>query len=165
MDNRKDMIDSALSRIADFPLESSADGDNRSIFGLMRKLILSAPGESLADCRKPLDAVLDIKSRDPRARFHGCKLALLHQTTTTLFGSSPGLLPEKEFAGYDRDKLLEYLEICRRIFISKYAVKGETKLPPVVKEAKRNSVSKVGTTMSPMKKTFQDAGIEKWLEG
>jgi hypothetical protein len=35
-----------------------------------------------------------------------------------LFGGSDGLLSEREFAGDDRDKLLEYLEICRRIFIT-----------------------------------------------
>ena len=121
MDNRKEMIDFALARMAGFTLEGSSDGDNRSIFSLVKTLIQSASGKTLAECRKPLAAVLSIRSRDPRDKFHGCKLTLLHQTIGTLFGGSKALLSDREFTDYDSDKLLAYLEVCRRIFIAKYA--------------------------------------------
>jgi len=124
MNDRQEMINFALARMAGFTLEGSSDGDNRSIFGLIKTLIQSAPGKTLAECRKPLAAVLSIKIRDPRERFQGCKLTLLQQTITILFGDSDHLLTDKEFADCHRDKqrekLLDYLEICRRIFIAKY---------------------------------------------
>ena len=120
MSNRKEKIDFALMRMSGFTLEGSSEGDNRSIFSLVSTLIQSVPGETLAECRKPLAAVLGIKAFDKRKRFQGSKVTLLQKTITTLFGDSRHLLTEKGFAGYDRDELLEYLEICRRIFISKY---------------------------------------------
>ena len=121
MDDRKKMINFAMNRMAGFRLEGSSDGDNRSIFSLIKTLLLSVPGDTLAECRKPLAAVLSVKVRNPRARLYGSKLTLLQQTITALFGESVDLLSDKTFVGYDRDNLLEYLEICRRIFITKSA--------------------------------------------
>jgi hypothetical protein len=121
MNDRKEMIDFALKRMAGFELEGSSDGDNRSIFGLIKTLLLSVPGNTLAECRKPLAAVLSIKVRNPKDKLHGSKLILLHQTIETLFGISNDLLSDRTFVGYNRDKLLEYLEVCRRIFITKSA--------------------------------------------
>jgi len=121
MDNRKEIIEFALKRMAGFSLEGSSDGDNRSIFSLVETLLMSASGNTLADCRKPLAAVLSIKVRDQREKFHGCKVTLIHQTIGALFGDSNNLLSEKEFANYNREMLLDYLEVSRRIFIAKYA--------------------------------------------
>ena len=121
MYNRKELIDFAMMRMSGFTLEGSSDGDNRSIFGLIKTLLKSVPGDTLEDCRKPLAAVLSIKVRDPREKFHGCKVTLLHQTIGALFGGSNDLLSEREFDGYDRERLRLYLEACLRIFIAKYA--------------------------------------------
>jgi len=123
VDSHKDMIDFALVRMNGFTLEGSSEGDNRSIFNLIKTLIQSAPGETLADCQAPLCAVLDMKASNPRARFQGSKIVLLQQTINTLFrsgGVAGQLLSRKDFSEYNRDRLLEYLEICRRIFVSKY---------------------------------------------
>jgi len=122
MENRKKMIDFALARMARFTLEGSSDSDNRSIFGFVKSLILSANGETLADCRKPLAVVLTYRVRASNERFHGIKLELLQRTIETLFGSTKVLLSDNGFAGYDRSMLLDYLETCRRIFISQYAL-------------------------------------------
>jgi len=122
MSNRKEMLDFALTRMSGFTLEGSSEGDNRSIFGLIRTLIQSVPGETLADCRKPLTAILGMRAFDQRKRFQGSKITLLQQTITALFGDYSRLLMGKEFAMYDREALLEYLEVCRRIFVSKYAL-------------------------------------------
>jgi len=125
MIDRKEMIDFALMRMAGFTLEGSSDGDNRSIFGLVKTLIQSASGDSIAECRKPLATVLSIRVRDPREKFLGCKLTLLCQTIVTLFGGFDNLLTDKAFTGdkhiKPREYLLEYLEVCRRIFVAKYA--------------------------------------------
>jgi len=122
MGSRKKIVDFALERMSGFTLEGSSEGDNRSIFGLIKTLVLSGPGDTLADCRKPLAAVLNMEAFDQRLRFQGCKVTFLQHTISTIFGGSGHLLAEKEFAWCDgRDKLLEYLEICRRIFVSKYA--------------------------------------------
>jgi len=120
MNKRKDMIFFALRRMNGFKLDGSSDGDNRSIFGLIKMIIESVPGDKLVDCRKPLAAILNIKTSDQRKRFQGCKITLLHQTIITLFGDLKNLFFEKEFINYNRFDLLEYLELCRRIFISKY---------------------------------------------
>ena len=124
MNDRKEMIDFALTRMAGFTLEGSSDGDNRTIFSLIKTLLQSAHGDTLAECRKPLVAVLSIKVQNPKIRFQGCKLMLLQKAIGTMFGDSNNLLSNRDFAGekrvYDRDMLLEYLEVCRRIFVTKY---------------------------------------------
>ena len=111
----------ALARMAGFSLEGSSDGDNRTIFSLVRMLIKSASNDTLEECRKPLSVVLSIRIRDTRERFQGCKLTLLHQTIDALFGEADNLIMDKEFANCDRDMILEYLELCRRIFVTKYS--------------------------------------------
>ena len=125
MNDRKEMIDLALTRMAGLTLERSSDGDNRSIFGLIETLIRSVSGETLAECRKPLIAVLSIKTSNPKERFLGCKLTLLQQIISTLFGDPKHLLKDRIFGDCDQDKqrvrVLEYLEICRRIFVTKYS--------------------------------------------
>ncbi len=120
MNSRKKMLYFALRQMNGFSLEGSNHGDNRSIFSLIDALIRSAAGDAMNDCRKPLAAVLRIKTKIPNKKFMGCKLKSLQQTIETLFGDSKSLLSEQKFGGYNRSMLLEYLEICRRIFISKY---------------------------------------------
>ena len=115
----------ALARMAGFSLEGSSDGDNRTIFSLVRTLIQSASGNTLEDCRKPLAAVLRIRIRDQRERFQGCKLTLLHETISALFGEANNLLNDREFTNYDRDMILEYLELCRRIFVAKFVSQSQ----------------------------------------
>ena len=122
MNNRKEILDLAINRMAGFRLEGSSMGDNRSIFSLIKTLLMSAPGDSLEDCRKPLAAVLKIKIRNSRERFHGSKLTLLNQTIKAMFGDIALLLSSKYFMGYDRHMLLTYLELCRRIYTAQYSV-------------------------------------------
>lgn len=111
----EDMIRFSVSQMTGFSLDASDSGDNRAIFSVIRALLLSAHGDALADCRKPLKAVLGINSKD---KFMGCKTELLQRTLKRLFGDSKDLLSDEEFGEYNRLKLLEYLEICRRVFIS-----------------------------------------------
>lgn len=146
MSDRKEMISFALARMAGFTIEHSSDGDNRSIFGLIKALLQSASGDTLADCRKPLSAVLSIRDRDQKERFQGLKLALLHQTIIALFGDLKNLLSDIIFAGYTRDKLLEYLEICRRAFIAKY-------VPVIANVNDKNSNSGNSKTTEPVYET------------
>jgi|GEM_PF-3457145 len=129
--NRNEMMDFALVRMVGFTLERSSYNDNRTIFSVVKMLIESAHGEKLEDCRKPLAAVLGIKTnsknnsnkRDGKEsddKFLGCKLNLVQYTIGWIFGDLDNLLKAKEFIECDQRQLLEYLEICRRIFITKY---------------------------------------------
>lgn len=122
MNNRKKIFDFACERISGFELKGSSYGDNRSIFSLIEKLIRSTPEHTLAACRDPLMAVLSLRANIPRPRFMGCKLELLQDTIRVLFGEQKHFLPDKDFKEYDKEMLLEYLEICRRMFVTKYVV-------------------------------------------
>ena len=51
----------------------------------------------------------------------GCKLPLLKQTIIALFGEPNKLLSDNGFKGYNREMLLTYLEISRKIFVTQYA--------------------------------------------
>jgi hypothetical protein len=121
MDNQKEIIDLALERMAGFQLQGSSYGDNRSIFSLIQALIESADGQRIADYRRPLMFVLEKQVRDPKKdRFLGCKLALVQKTITTIFGDQRNLCEDKRFVQWSREKLLLYLETCKRIFMSSY---------------------------------------------
>jgi hypothetical protein len=155
MNNRKEMIDFALAQMSGFTLEDSSGGDNRSIFSLVKMLIQSASGETLTECRKPLVSVINMKTRNPKDKFHGCKLTLLQQTIGTLFGSND-LLSDGEFAGYDRDKLLEYLELCRKIFIAKYV-----KAAPSLAKTLNNVEPKFETAMARALRQAEERSVRK----
>ncbi|MCL2426603.1 MAG: hypothetical protein FWD05_09740 [Oscillospiraceae bacterium] len=153
MNNRKEMIDFAMAQMAGFTLEGSSDGDNRSVFGLIKTLIESVTDDTLEAYRKPLQYVLNIKVRDPRDRFMGSKLALLQQTVRALFGFDD-LLSDKFFTECDhtelRNFLFSYLETCRRIFITRYvptapvAVNTVTCTEPVFETDYGTTTSQVG---------------------
>ena len=130
MENRKEMIEFAIKRMAGFTLEGSNIGDNRSIFSLVRSLLKSSHGTSLGDCREPLTVVLNMKDGNGRFKFMGCKITLLNKTITALFGEPGKLFADKGFKNYDKDMLLDYLELSRKIFVSQYE-------PSVRKEHRR----------------------------
>jgi len=134
MESSKGMIDIALKRMVGFTLERSSYGDNRSIFGMVKMLIQSASGETWAEYRKPLEAVLKLRARDHRDKFYGVKLMLLQDTIRALFCNHNKQLSEKDFAEHDRNWIFEYLEVCRRIFMTKYA--------PVLQHKEKNQKSK-----------------------
>jgi len=154
--NRNEMINFALVRMRGFALERSNNNDNRTIFSVVKMLIESANDTTLEDCRKPLVAVLSIKTNSNKSneKFLGCKLSLLKHTIVWIFGDSDTLLKAEEFIGFDQRQLLECLEICRRIFVSNYLPKH----PGVA----RASVVKAAKAAEPKYESDIARELKKW---
>ncbi|MDR2903427.1 MAG: hypothetical protein LBU77_02820 [Clostridiales bacterium] len=132
MDNQKEIIDFAIERMADFQLEDSSEGDNRSIFSLIKALIESANGETPKEYRQPLTAVLVLDKQTKK--FMGCKLHLLQKTIEKIFGERLNFFKDQRVIQWQHKDWLRYLEACRRVFVSKYVPTAIKKPEPPPKK-------------------------------
>ncbi|MDR1157418.1 MAG: hypothetical protein LBK75_03805 [Oscillospiraceae bacterium] len=103
--------------------KAGSDSEKRSLFGLLHSLLQAANKEAatkgipLQNHREVLEKVLKLPDGK---RYMGLKTIDIKYLVETLFGKSGSVLDKVEFKGYDHDDLIAYLEVCRRMFFSKY---------------------------------------------
>lgn len=117
--DREELITLAARHVCAFSPAASAYGDNRSLFGIMRAVIACTENEDPIRC-------LPIATGGAQHRFCGVKLPELINALNIL------LPPETQKLFANRDEMLAYVEVCRRLFVSKPAAAPDTASIPAL---------------------------------
>jgi hypothetical protein len=131
MTTRSELLQNAIDHTQGLDLTNSAYGDKRSLFGVLRSLLLiaseKAEDEQMETCRTMLRKAQGLKGK----RFKGVQLDDLKRLIRFLFEDNDEFLSPKYFGGYSLSSLLGYLEICRRIFVTQIQFKSQPLAQPV----------------------------------
>ena len=117
----QDILQHAIYNTAAYSRNRSSN-DLLSVFGLLSNIILAAKradNETLNPCRKLLTAILNMPAPRHNTRYMGVQIRDTQYAIETL------LCDEKKrvlvgFSGYTYDDLLQYLEICKRAYYSRF---------------------------------------------
>ena len=157
MIQREKLILDAEIRTQSLTITPSGSGDNRSLFTALREVISSAPGEGLGGCRVTLDAA---KQKRAERLLGGVKVQELSRLISKIFMEQNEILPDSFFNGYEKNDILAFLEICRRIYVSKSA--GNPPAKPKIEKTRKDTAISPRKKIQPQQKwSFQNFEIIK----